>query len=353
MSRTKKLSFNTVQHIFFFMLIIGFALAFWQLIAPFAYPIFWAAVLAIAFYPLYNYINSHIKHPNLSSFITVILIILFVFLPLILLSYVLIDQSISIYNKVSGQDFIRQAQVFLNSLKDTPLAPYIVSIESQIIENSSTAMQTITSTIFNSLRNITTASIRFIFQFCIMLYTLYYFFKDGPRFLHRLLHLSPLGDKYELLLYERFTSTTRATLKSTVIIGGIQGILGGILFAIAGIKGVILWGFIMVIIGIIPAVGPLIILIPVGIFLLINGAIWKGLMLIIGGILISAIDNLLRGPLVGKDIQMHPLIVLFSTLGGLALFGVPGFIIGPIIAALFISILTIYDYYYKKELEKN
>lgn len=353
MSRTKKLSFNTVQHSFFFLLIIGFTVAFWQLVAPFAYPVFWAAVLAIAFHPAYRYINSELKHASLSSFITVLLVVLFVFLPLAILSYVLVDQSINLYNTVTSQAFIQQATALFESLKNTPLAPYITSIESQMIANSSSAIQTVASTIFTSLRSITTASIRFIFEFCIMLYTLYYFFKDGPRFLKRLMHLSPLGDKYEILLYERFTSTTRATLKSTLIIGGIQGLISGILFAIAGIDGAILWGFLMVIIGIIPAFGPTIVLVPVGVVLLITGGVWQGIMMIIGGLLISTIDNLLRPPLVGKDIQMHPLLVLFATLGGLALFGIPGFIIGPIIAALFISILSIYDFYYKRELEKN
>jgi predicted PurR-regulated permease PerM len=353
MSRNKKISFNNVQHGFFFLLIFGFSIAFWQIISPFIYPIFWAAVIAITFYPVYRHINTHIKHESISSALSVGLVILFVFLPLSILSYVLVDQSILLYNRVTHPDFILQANQLLDRLKDTALLPYISSIEEQIISNSSSAIQTISSTIFNSLRNITTASIRFIFQCCIMLYTLYYFFKDGTHFLKKLMHLSPLDSKYEELLYTRFTSTARATLKSTLIISGIQGTIGGILFALAGINGAILWGFLMVIIGIIPAFGPSMVLIPVGAFLLLTGGIWQGAMLIFGGFIVGTIDNLLRPPLIGKDIQMHPLLVFFSTLGGLALFGVPGFIIGPIIVALFISILSIYDFYYNKELEKN
>lgn len=351
--KSKKLSFNTVQHGFFFLLIIGFALAFGQLIAPFAYPIFWAAVLAIAFHPLYRLIDGHLKHSSLSSFISVSLVVVFVFLPLTFLSYVLVDQSIGLYNRVTSDAFLKEANNIVQSLSETPLGPYLANAQDQLVSNSSSAIQTAARTIFTSLRSITTASIKFIFQFFIMLYTLYYFFKDGKKFLERLMHLSPLGDKYEQMLYDRFTSTTRATLKSTLIIGGIQGFISGVLFAIAGMNAPVLWGFLMVIIGIIPAFGPTIVLYPVGIVFLLTGGIWQGLLLIIGGTIVSIIDNLLRPPLVGKDIQMHPLLVLFATLGGLAMFGVPGFIIGPIIAALFISVLSIYDYYYRKELSNN
>lgn len=352
-TRTKKLSFGKIQHAFFFLLIIGFAIAFWQLISPFAYPIFWAAVLAIAFHPMYSWINGHLNHASLSSFISLTLVIVTVFIPLSILSYLLIDQSVGLYDRVTSPEFIEGANGFLGSLANTPVGPLLTDAQTRLVENSSEALQTVASTIFTSLRDLTAASIRLIIQFFIMLYTLYYFFKDGKKFLVRLQHLSPLGDKYEKMLYDRFTSTTRATLKSTIFIGGLQGVISGILFAIAGINGAILWGFVMVIFGMIPSLGPSIVLYPVGLAFLLTGGIWQGVLLLVGGTVVSIIDNLLRPPLIGKDIQMHPLVVLFATLGGLVLFGVAGFIIGPIIAALFISILSIYDYYYRKELNNN
>ncbi|HYE59553.1 MAG TPA: AI-2E family transporter, partial [Candidatus Kapabacteria bacterium] len=201
---------------------------------------------------------------------------------------------------------------------------------------------------------ITTDSVRFIFMLFLMLYTLYYFLKEGKVLLNRIMHLSPLGHENEEVLYERFTSTARATMKGTFIIGGIQGILGALLFFITGIKGAFVWGVIMTLLSIIPGIGSFIIWFPAGIIQLALGNLWQGLtILLFGTFVISLIDNLLRPPLVGKDIQMHPLIVLFSTLGGLALFGISGFIIGPIIAALFLSVLSIYDFYYKKELNRN
>lgn len=196
-------------------------------------------------------------------------------------------------------------------------------------------------------------SVKFVFMLFIMFYTLFFFFKDGPRLLKYLMRVSPLGDKYEAMLYEKFTSTARATLKSTLIVGGLQGTLGGIFFWIAGVEGALVWGIIMIALSVIPAIGSFIIWLPTGIIMLALGNIWQGLLILIGGMFISIIDNIIRPPLVGKDTQMHPLIVLFTTLGGIFLFGISGFVIGPIIASLFLAIISIYNFYYRGELDSN
>jgi len=168
------------------------------------------------------------------------------------------------------------------------------------------------------------------------------------------MHLSPLGDRYETMLYERFTSTTRATLKGTLLVGLVQGSLGGIVFYLAGVQGALIWGLIMAAASIVPALGSSIVWLPAGIIALALGNVWQGLMiLILGAFLISTIDNLLRPKLVGKDIQMHPLLVLFSTLGGIFWFGISGVVIGPVIAALFLAVISIYDDHYSNELGKN
>jgi len=188
----------------------------------------------------------------------------------------------------------------------------------------------------------------------IMFYTLFFFLRDGKKILEHLMHLSPLGNKYETMLYEKFTSTSRATLKGTFLVGCVQGTLGGLLFLAVGIPGALIWGLMMVALSIVPAVGCSIIWLPTGIIMLLMGNIWQGItILLFGTLVISNIDNLIRPPLVGKDIQMHPLLVLFSTLGGIFIFGISGFIIGPVIAALFTSVISIYDHYYRNELSNN
>lgn len=350
---TSKVNFNTMRSAFFFGLIVILGIGMLYLITPFLYPIFWAAVIAVMFYPIYTWLRTHSRMPKVSSLITILIVTAVLFLPLTFVVLMLVSESIDLYQHASQGNFFETLNSTKNYLEQTPLAPLVDQIQSQWTVYASNAGQYVGKFLFDNVSNLTQNSLRFVFMFFIMLYSLYYFFTDGPRMLKRLMHLSPLGDKYEELLYERFTSTTRATLKSTLIIGGIQGLIGGLLFWITGIPSAFVWGVMMVVVAVIPAIGPAIILLPAGIIVLALGQFWPAIVLLVGSVVISAIDNLLRPPLVGKDTQMHPLVVLFSTLGGIILFGVSGFVIGPIIAALFLSIISIYDYYYKKELANN
>lgn len=351
--KSDKISFAKMQSIFFFGLIGVLSIAMLYLFGPFLYPIFWAAVIAVVFYPVHRRIAAHMKGKGGSALISLLLIFVIIFIPLSALSALLVNESLDLYTKVSESSIFQNPDEVSSWLEKTPLAPYVDQIRTDWTKYATQATQWISSFVFTSVTTITQNSVRFLIMFFIMMYTLYYFFKDGPRMLHRLMHLSPLGDRYEKMLYEKFTSTTRATLKSTLIVGGIQGFLSGLLFWITGIEGAFVWGVIMVIIAIIPAIGTPVVLIPAAIIMLALGNFWQGIVLLAGALLISVLDNLLRPPLVGKDIQMHPLIVFFATLGGLILFGISGFVIGPIIAALYISIMSIYDHYYKTELKKN
>ncbi len=352
-TKSDKISFEKMRSIFFFGLIIILSIAMLYLFGPFLYPIFWAAVIAIVFYPVHKRIATKIKKESPAALVSLLLIFLIIFIPLSALSALLVNESLDLYTKVSQSSIFQSPDSVSNWIEQTPLAPYVDQIRTDWTTYATKATQWISSFVFTSVTTITQNSVRFLIMAFVMLYTLYYFFKDGPRMLRRIMHLSPLGDKYEAMLYEKFTSTTRATLKSTLIVGGIQGFLSGILFWITGIEGAFVWGVIMVIIAIIPAIGTPVVLIPAAIIMLALGNVWQAIVLVAGAIIISMLDNLIRPPLVGKDIQMHPLIVFFATLGGLILFGISGFVIGPIIAALYISIMSIYDHYYKNELKKN
>ena len=354
MGKENKISFAKVQSIFFFGLITVLSIAMLYIIHPFIYPIFWAAITAVIFYPVHSWLKDHLGVPNISSLLSILLIIAVVFLPLTLISILIANQSLVIYKEISSNgQYAQQLLGFFDFLKTTQLAPYVEQAQTEIIQRANELVKTITLTLINSAQQITSASIRFAVQFAIMIYTLFYFLKDGPKMLKRLMHLSPLEDQYEKKLYEKFTATASATLKSTLIIGGIQGTLGGLTFWLAGIKAALIWGVIMVIIAIIPSLGAAIIMLPAAIVLGLIGNMLSAVIVLIGAVIVSLIDNFLRPPLIGKDIEMHPLLVLFSTLGGLVIFGISGFIIGPIIASLFLAIISIYDYYYKQELDHN
>lgn len=355
MAEKNKLSFTKMRSIFFFSIILILAIAILYIIRPFLYPIFWAAVIAVMFYPLYNYLKEKTKSPNLSASLTLMSVILVIIIPLAILSTLVVNESIMLYKNVSqGKGFVQTVTNFGDWINITPLAPYIEKIQGDGVTYFTNATKTISLFIFENLKSFTQNSFSFFFRLFIMFYTLFFFLRDGKKMLERLTHLSPLGNDYEMMLYNRFTSATRATLKGTFLVGCVQGAIGGILFWAVGMQGALIWTLIMMAVSIIPVFGSSVIWLPAGIIMIAIGNVWQGIIiLLVGALVISTIDNFIRPPLVGKDIQMHPLLVLFSTLGGIFIFGISGFIIGPIIAALFIATISIYDHYYRNELSNN
>ncbi|MBT3418959.1 MAG: AI-2E family transporter [Candidatus Magasanikbacteria bacterium] len=357
--------FDSMRRIFFFSILGLLGVGLLYLFRPFFYPIFWAAVIAVMFYPLYKFLGKYITIPSLNTMITILLIIVTLFIPLSLITFLTTTQSINLYQTVTtNPETFLDVNTISTRFEGSFLEPLLLNIRGTWVEYANQAAEKTSLFIFENtkefftllenIKNLTTTALKFIAMVFIMFYCLYYFLKDGKSILEKASYLSPLGDKYEHKLFEKFTSTTKATLKSTLIVGGIQGALGGIIFWITGIEGAFVWAIIMVILSIIPAIGAFLVWFPAGVIMLALGNTWEGiLILLFGGIVISMIDNLLRPPLIGKDTQMHPVIILFSTLGGIIVFGVSGFVIGPIIAALFLSVLSIYSEHYKKDLQRN
>jgi predicted PurR-regulated permease PerM len=186
----------------------------------------------------------------------------------------------------------------------------------------------------------------------VTLFTMFYFFRDGDKLLDRIKYLSPLDDIYEEGLIHRFSTVSRATIIGTVVIGLIQGTLGALILWICGVPSPILWGVVMVLLSIIPLVGAWLVLYPAAIIQLILGNVLQGIFIAVATIvIISNVDNLLRPVLVGRTAKIHDLITFFSTLGGISLFGIMGFIIGPVIAVFFLTILDIYSIEFKSALD--
>lgn len=354
MSTRSQMSFEKVRSALFFSLLIILFLAFIYVIQPFFFSLFWAAIIAILLYPMHKQINKYITVPSLSAIISLILVIVLIFLPLTLISLLIIQQSVLLYSSFSTENIVSNVQGISNWLRHTPISPYLIEVSAQWTEFAASIAKTVSLFLFENIKQITQNSVRFIFMLVVMFYTLFFFFKDGEKMISRLSYASPLGNEYEKMLYQKFRNTALSTLKTTLIIGGIQGTLGGILFWSVGIKSAFLWGIIMTATCVIPALGSFIVWLPAAIIMFATGNMIQGIIiLIIGTFVISVIDNLLRPILVGKGTEMHPIIILFSTLGGIFLFGISGFIIGPIISALFLSILSIYLEYYKNELQQN
>jgi len=336
-----------------FFIIIGLVtVLFLYLLKPFFFPIFWAAVIAGIFRPLYRRINGRLNRPGLSTAILFLIIVLIIFLPALIIGTLVFRESLQLYEtlKPDAQNIDRNFRHIIDALADNPFVDLFSANRAFLVEKTVEVVRAITNYIFVHLKELTQNTIGLIVKMAIMLYTLFFFIRDGEKFLRMAMRLSNLGKGRESFLYERFIVTARSTLKVTLIIGGIQGILGGLIFIATNVEGALIWGLLMILTAIIPVLGCSIIWAPAGVLMLLTGHIWEGvLILAVGVLVISTVDNLLRPILIGKDVEMHPLLIFLSMLGGIVLFGFSGFVIGPIITSLFLSILQMYEEFYRQE----
>lgn len=350
------MDFVKLRNYLFLGLLLGVTVLLFYLLRPFAFPLFWAAVIAGLFYPFYRRLNQRLKNANLSSFLTLLLVTFIIIIPLMVVSLLVFNELRGLYitvttNRSAITETLRSILTFI---QNNPLLEGFNINQAQVIERFQDMSQRVVTAAFNGVSNFTQNSFQFVVQFVLMLYSLFFFLRDGESMLKKLMFVLPLGQKYEKLLYTKFTSTAKATLKGTLVVGLVQGLMGGILFAALGIPGTLILTVLMILASLIPAVGAFIIWFPVAIILLLTGSIAKGVIIIVvGTFLIGTIDNFLRPILVGKDIKMHPLIILFTTLGGIALFGISGFVIGPVVASLFLAFWEMYEQYYRKELASD
>jgi predicted PurR-regulated permease PerM len=182
-------------------------------------------------------------------------------------------------------------------------------------------------------------TLRIAVYFFLMLYLLFFFLRDGRRIVDAAVRVLPLGDERERHLFHRFAQVSRATIKGTLVVGIVQGTIGGFMFSLVGIGSPVLWGVVMALLSILPAVGTALVWLPAAIMLIANGQLVAGIALIaVGALVMGLVDNILRPILVGRDTRMPDYLILLATLGGLVAFGLAGVVIGPIIAAFFLSV---------------
>jgi predicted PurR-regulated permease PerM len=316
------------------------------LLKPFFFPLFWAVIIAGLFQPLYRRLQEKRSMPSLNAAIVLVLIFIILIIPAGVLATLLVNESIEIYNSIDSDITNLESKVreWADRLAAHPTTARLHLNSDTLIERFTEVVKNLANAIVKTLTGLTQNTLMFLVKFAVMLYALFFFIRDGDRMLQRGKILFALGKDRESILYDRFVTTARATLKVTLIIGGIQGFLGGILFYLVGINGALTWGVVMVLASIIPGVGCSIVWAPAGLILLVTGHMWEGIVVLLAGALvISMVDNLFRPVLLGRDVQMHPLLIFLSTLGGIALFGISGFVIGPIVASLLLSILEMYE----------
>lgn len=344
MLASNRKTLQIVRRNLFFILVAITTAAFLGMIGPFLITVLWAIILTMTFYGLYVGIRKRVgmQRKALAAAITSLLIFCFVIIPFIFLSIALVNQGLGLYESIlSGQmdpgflvEYVqRKLPGIYDMLGDQGISP--AAAKEKLAEFAGQASQFIANRVLNfggSLINI-------FVQFTLMLYLLYFFLKDGKVVLDRIVNTIPMGNVRERMLFQRFAQVSKATLKGTLVVALVQGSIGGVMFAILGIPAALLWGVAMTLLALLPVGGSAIVWGPTVVILFAQGYAGRAVaLLIVGTLIIGLIDNLLRPLLVGRDTEMPDYLVLISTLGGITYFGLSGFIIGPTIAALFITV---------------
>lgn len=342
---------NSINHAIVLLVVIAISALFFAVIRHFLMVILLAGIFSGMFQPVYRrFLKWFRGRSNLASLMTLLLILLILVLPLTGLFGIVTAQAIKISQSVKPtiDALINEPTAFADYLEKIPYADTLAAYKQEILQKGGELVSKLSNVLVNSLSSMTVSTVNFFFLFFAFLYTLFFFLKDGGAILEKVLYYLPMTDADERRMLEKFTSVTRATIKGTLLIGVIQGGLAGLAFWVAGIEGALFWGTIMTVLSIIPAIGSGLVWVPAVIILFATGHFVKAVsLLLFCGLLVGSVDNLLRPRWVGRDTKMHDLLIFFSTLGGLGMFGVIGFIIGPIIAALFVTVWDIYGETFK------
>ncbi len=324
---------------------------FLAMIRQFLIPIILAGIFSALSYPIYRKFEKWFGGRRIpASAVTVIIILFVIFVPLSGLLGIVTNQAIKtgIVAKHWIEHQVAEPNALSHALQASPFYETIKPYQNQIISKAGELVGSISSFTINKLTSATIGTVNVIVDVFIMLYCMFFFLMEGDRILRKILFYLPLEDRDERRMLDKFTSITRSTLKGTLVIGILQGTLAGLAFAVSGIPSAVFWGTLMAVLSVIPSVGSAIIWAPTVFYLLITGHIAKGVCLFVFcAFVVGSMDNLLRPKLVGKDTEMHELMILFGTLGGIIMFGMVGMIIGPVIAGLFVTVWEIYGSEFK------
>lgn len=334
----------------FLILIVVVSLAFGWILTSFYGAILWGVVIAIMFAPLYRRLLRRIpQRPTLAALTMVVLVVMIVILPLTLIAASLTQQAAAVFAKVqSGElDFVKLFQQILNVLPQwvtSLLDSFGVASLGGMQAKLSAALLKGSQQIATQALNIGQSTFEFIVNASIMLYLLFFLFRDGSALSQRIKNAIPLREELRDALLEKFTVVIRATVKGSILVAMAQGALGGVIFWILGINAPLLWAVLMAFLSLLPAVGAGLVWMPVALYLMATGSfIQGGILIAYGFLVIGLVDNVLRPMLVGKDTKLPDYVVLISTLGGIEAFGLNGFVIGPVIAAMFIAVWDIFS----------
>jgi predicted PurR-regulated permease PerM len=339
---------------FLILLVAAISIAFVVMIRSFLLTILMAAIFSGVAYPVYRRLREMLGgRKALASITTIVLLLALVMVPLGAVMAMIANEALRISESIRPrlQQMVDQPGEIETRLRAIPGFDRVEPYREQILRKVGELVGSTGAFLVNAISATTVATAVFFFHAVVMLYTMFFFLLGGPGLLRGVLAYLPLTESDKERMIERFVSVTRATLKGSVLIGITQGTLSGFAFWAVGIDGALFWGAMMAILSIIPGVGGALVWVPAVVILIATGALWRGIGLAaFCSLAVGSVDNFLRPILVGRDTQMHELMIFFSTLGGLLLFGAMGFIVGPILAALFLTVWEMFGSTFRNEL---
>ena len=334
----------TFQQKVFLALLGLITIAFITILVPYGGAVFWGVVLAIIFAPVYRWLLQRTRNkPNLAALLTLLLILVMVILPLTLVAVSIVNQAAAVVEmmqsgQISVSMFFAKVMAVLPDWMINLLDRFHLTSLSNLQDKLTEGAAQMSQEVAKRAINVSLYTMDFLTSLCIAMYLLYFLLRDGDKLAKRIREAVPLSRKYKQRLFQNFTTVIRATVKGNILVAIAQGALGGLAFWYLDVSAPVLWGVLMAFLSLLPAIGAALVWAPVAIYFLATGSVWEGVGLTVYGVVvIGLVDNILRPLLVGKDTKMPDYVVLLSTVGGMALFGLNGFVIGPVIAALFIA----------------
>lgn len=339
----------TKHRFFFYLLLALVTVAFAAIVAPFYSAILWAVVLAIMFHPLHSRVARMLgPHSNAAAAISLSICVCLVVVPGLAVIVSLFREGGKLYTRIkSGAIDLEPMARKIEDALPASVGRWFQGFEFKSFDelNASLSSGLMEGGSFFAERALSfgQGTFGFLVSASLMLYLLFFFFRDGRDLVGAFRRVVPLSEENTRQFSVKFTSVVRATVRGTLVIALVQAIIGGLAFRLLGLEPALLWSVVMFFVSLIPILGTSLIWVPAAIYLGLIGLWLKAVVLVAVGLLvIGLVDNLLRPRLVGKETRMPDYVVLLSTLGGLSVLGANGFVIGPLIAALFISAWDIF-----------
>lgn len=331
------------------LLLVAVSIALAWILQPFFGTLLWSAIIALLFVPVYRWLLPRMRRRRtLAAVLTLLLVLVIAIVPFALVTASLAAEAATVYGHIQSGEW-NIAQYFHRVFDALP--NWVISLLNRFgLDDFATLQRRLVAALAQGSQFIATnalsigqSSFDFLASLCITLYLAFFLIRDGEGLARGVHRAIPLAPAHKLELVEKFATVIRATVKGNLLVAAIQGALGGIAFWFLGVSAALLWAVLMAFLSLVPAVGAGLVWVPVAIYLFVTGAVWQSLALVAWGVLvIGLVDNLLRPLLVGKDTGMPDYVVMITTLGGMAVFGINGFVVGPAIAAMFMAVWHIY-----------